>query len=277
MSNKALSLFLDYLQDSDDAHDGHHRPAELVTELKFALSQSIGESRSVIKVSDAEIAAYLDRRLGPEKLEAFEAKLLASPELREEVVSLAHLMEDLFVDLGPSMGLDDSEALSGDDVTIEGLHEAFEQKRPLTPIQHQELFRNPVFRAEYNRLIRSERMQSPPVDDAIDDPSIIVMPAQIAASSDKLLKDRSFPGGSIHIGSAGRPNLVQINIRIDRSSFVASHLELRGADGALAYLALPAPDSTGEITRVVDLQNESDGLAVELLRDPRTRGLFKAM
>ncbi len=244
--------------------------ASLAQEWAEFLSDGLAAQGAPVEASAGDIAAYVDGQLAGAELEAFEAKLVASPSLRDEVADLLERKAELELRLAPPP--------PASAVSEEGLRATLASGRPLSLDQQRALFTDRALRARYNHMIREEKLRAPVAwSENRGSERSLQMPARIAASSDKVVNDRTFPGGASHIGPAGRPNLLQIRIQLTGDAFSFDTLELRGSDGALAYLDLPEPNPDREIIRVVDLNDPSDAEAIRLLRDPLTVGEFRSM
>lgn len=101
-----------------------------------------------------------------------------------------------------------------------------------------------------------------------------VVPAA-AAASDRTLSERRFPGGVIRLAASAIDSLhmyVMFEFEGQAPSFRA--IELEGAGGELAKLALDPPDEDGLVQTLLDLRREDHATIVRLLQDPNSQGSF---
>ena len=265
MTKDEAAILLQRLVDGTLAGTTSYSPAvvEQAHEMHALLSEAFEA-----QASDADIAAYVDGTLEGEDLRAFEAMLVASPDLRDEVDDLRDRVAELTLD-------HDATAPVAAQTPLAALRAAILAKRPLTMDQQRSLFANPALRADYNAMIRGEALPLPVfAREPVSETPSLSMPARIAASSDKVVNDRSFPGGDVRIRSAGRPNLLQVRIEVTTETFPYTMLELRGSDGVVGCLSFRPPDHNVS-TRTVDLNDPHDAEAIGLLRDIRSVGTFK--
>ena len=270
MTKDEVAAFFDRLSEEATKPDSRMPPefAKLAETWRGALSDAYGDE---IEADAEEIAAYVDGQLHGAELLAFEAKLAASPSLRDEV-------EDLRGDIA-ALGSNAEEAVQvsvAGAVSLAGLRATLEARQPLTMAQQRALFINPTLRADYNRLIKVDRLPAAAAPSVSMPRAVarLAMPARAAASSDREINERSFAGATIHIGSAGLPNQFLIRIRFEGGEASFDVLELQGSDGTLAYLTLP-PAHKGEMRWIADTDAPDVGEALALLRDPRASGTFR--
>jgi hypothetical protein len=264
MTDTKVIQSFERLFEGAETPDGTLPPEFVDVANEVAEALVVGMGVEIISSAN-EIAAYAEGKLRGQALVAFEAKLLASEELRDDV-------EMLRADLA-AQGTGET---VGDELSLAGLRASLEAHQPLTMEQQRALFTDATLRAEYNRLIKVERFAPPPRSStSVLGAQGLAMPARAAASSDQAVSDRAFAGGTIHIGAAGRPTQFLIRIRFDDDAADFDLLELHGADGTLAFLLLPPPYD-GEIERIVDVTDATLAEAMALLQDPTATGVFRS-
>ena len=231
---------------------------ELGRDLKAALE---AENRRTTP-SLAEIAAYVDGMLEGADRKIFEDALAASPDLRAEMEMLGdHLA--LFEET-PETPVTDRIG----EVSFEGLRAHRERRLPLSQQQQRALFQDAALRTEYNRLIK-DGLWTAPVE--LTDPSdsagsgLPVVPVLRAASSAERLAGRPFPGGQVSTLPGSRPYQVLVQVELNAGVEAATGLRLRGPDGVLGYIALPAPDEERRILTVLDTRKPEDAAAADLI------------
>jgi len=98
---------------------------------------------------------------------------------------------------------------------------------------------------------------------------------QASAASHGDLEERIFPGGRLQLCPSVLPGQIYLIVSIENTAPSPRMLLVEGKNGEVARIALPAPDPDGSMLVIQDTaNNEGDALAVRLLRDPSSSGVF---
>lgn len=130
----------------------------------------------------------------------------------------------------------------------------------LTAAQWKFCQEHPRLRADYRALV--------------DKCALALLP-QAAAASHGDLEERAFPGGHLRIRPSSAAGQVYLIFAMDPAVQASRFLLLEGADGSTARIELTEPDADGGVLVIQDtVGNQFDAIAIRLLRDPTTCGVF---
>jgi hypothetical protein len=260
-------------------------------EARTYLAECMAGSAEPAPLSIEELAAYARGAMDGEELQAFEQRMVASEQFRQEVMSALEFLDDVdAVDEAAPAGLVDAllaeervAVSAADDVQSAALTAAvllsfFQGKQSLTREQQAMLFRDPQLRAEFDRLKRQFAMRTSSGD-------ILEMPALAAAANDSglgdqpLFIDRPLQGGHVQSGRVkgweSDDGMVQILFILDEIENPPGKFMLVGSEeGEQVRLDLPLPDRDGKILLLKDKEKEDDRLFLRLLQDTKTVGTF---
>lgn len=290
MEKEELKLALDQLFGLPEA--GVALPPS-ISEVRVHIAVMMAGREEPAALSIGEVAAYASGSMGNNELAAFEAKMLASDAFFHEVMgALAFL--DLLAGGGEAARMDLAEA----SLTSRGAQSAanlaegserpesaalpafFEGKRALTAEEQRLLFREPAFRAEFDRLRTrfSARVAS---GDILGVPALAAAAGDAEPDAHRLLVDRIVRGGHAPHGRVqvweGEDGTVEFLVTFNDVSDAPTRLlvmeERSDGEVAVAWVEkLAAPREDGTVFEIED--KAAFRLFIQLLQNRGSEGTF---
>ncbi len=216
----------------------------LRSELQAALASTTNEDAEDRAIPTAQVGAFLEGTLGDDEAERIRDRMLASPVFFDEVMALADY-------------LDETDAL------VKSAAEASLPVRLAAVFTSGTSFAlrlEPKLRSAFETLVTKHTTAFGPLT------------AVVAAASNKV-DSRRIEGGSVSLHPSTSPNHMVIVCVLDRPD-VPCALYLKGADGEMAWEALPEPRADGSVLLVKRLDDDEDSRFVRLFQHPSTKAGF---
>lgn len=264
MSSPALRQLLANLLTMAEGNDPAPSPEAAALLQDFAVEP---DRFGVPALSTDELVALASGGIEESDLPRIYAALRADPLLLDEALLLLEQIGLVQAERDRAGAPEDEEGL-----TRESLAEYFAGRRQLTSNDRRLLLRDPAVRAVYEELKTQQVARLPGETSA---GQAFRMPALAAASSDREVEQRSFPGGSARITPSHRGDRVYVNFSFDLVESVPARFLIEREDREAQTLETAVVDllrTPGKAT--VQLVLSADDQLVRLLRAPDANGTF---